>query len=53
LRVDGFEEHFENKEEDDDFRLEVYDPWSREKIEVAKGDEDSDEGYDVFHRCLS
>jgi hypothetical protein len=27
-----FEEDFENKEEDDDSKLAVYDPWNREKI---------------------
>jgi hypothetical protein len=44
IGVYGFEdkEDFENKEEDDDSKLGVYDPWSRERIEEARGDEDDD-----------
>ena len=37
IGVYGFEEDFENKEEDDDSELAVYDPWSRERIERCKG----------------
>jgi hypothetical protein len=37
--VYGFEEDFENKEEDDDdSKLAVYDPWTREKIRDATED---------------
>jgi hypothetical protein len=53
--VYGFEENFENKEEDDDSKLAVYDPWSRERIEDAKEDEDEDkddEDDDSYHRGL-
>lgn len=32
IGVYGFEEDFENKEEDDESKLAVYDPWNREKI---------------------
>jgi hypothetical protein len=45
IGVYGFEEDFENKEEDDDSKLAIYDPWSRERIEDAKEDEDADDGY--------
>jgi hypothetical protein len=31
IGVYGFEEDFENKEEDDDSKLGVYDPWSHER----------------------
>ena len=39
----GFEENFENKEEDDDSKLAVYDPWIRERLGDAKEDEDEDD----------
>jgi hypothetical protein len=42
IGVYGFEEEFENKEEDDDSKLVVYDPWTRDRIEDAKEDEDED-----------
>jgi hypothetical protein len=45
IGVYGFEEDFENKAEDDDSKLGVYDLWSRERIEDAK-DEDEDENED-------
>ena len=49
IGIYGFEEDFENKEEDDDSKLPVYDPWSREKIRDSKAgedeDEDADDGY--------
>jgi hypothetical protein len=41
--VYGFEEDFENKEEDDDSKLAVYDPWSSERTEDAKEEEDEDD----------
>ena len=42
IGVFGFEdrEDFENRDEDDDSKLAVYDPWSREKLRDAKEDED-------------
>src|ERR687892_200171 len=43
IGVYGFEEDFENKEEDDDSKLAVSDPWSRERIEDPKDDKDEDE----------
>ena len=47
IGIYGFEEDFENKEEDDDSKLAVYDLWSREKIRDAKEDEDEDD--DIYH----
>jgi hypothetical protein len=46
IGVYGFEEDFENKEEDDDSELAVYDPWSRERIRDAR--EDADEEIDDY-----
>jgi hypothetical protein len=43
IGVYGFEEDFENKEEDDDSKLAVYDPWYRDRIENTKEDEDKEE----------
>ena len=45
IGVYGFEdkEDFENKEEDDDSKLAVYDPLTGEKIRDAKEDRDEDE----------
>jgi hypothetical protein len=43
IGIYGFEEDFENKEEDDDSKLVVYDPWNREKIRDAKEDEDEED----------
>jgi hypothetical protein len=43
IGIYGFEEGFENKEEDDDSRLAVYDPWFRERTEDAKEEENEDE----------
>jgi hypothetical protein len=45
IGIYGFEEDFENKEEDDDSKLGVYDPWSRERTE-ARGDVNEDEDND-------
>ena len=42
IGIYGFEEDFENKEEDDDFKLGVYNPRSRERIGEARGDENED-----------
>jgi phage terminase large subunit-like protein len=55
IRVYGFEEDFENKEEEDDSKLVAYDPWNREKIRDSKEgedeDEDADDGnYHSWHR---
>jgi hypothetical protein len=54
IGIYGFEdrEDFENKEEDDDSKLGVYDPWSREKIRDAKEDEDEDDNsyYSLYRR---
>jgi hypothetical protein len=45
IGVYGFEEDFENKEEDNDSKLAVYDPWTGEKIRDTKegGDEDEED----------
>jgi hypothetical protein len=40
IRIYGFEEDFENKEEDDDSKLSVYDPWTEEKIRDAGENEE-------------
>jgi hypothetical protein len=40
IGIYGFEQDFENKEEDDDSKLVVYDPWSSERIEDAKENDD-------------
>jgi hypothetical protein len=47
IGVYRFEEDFENKEEDDDSKLAVYDSRTGEKIRDAKedGDEDNDSYY--------
>jgi hypothetical protein len=50
IGVYGFEEDFENKEEDDDSKLAVFDPWNREKVRDA--DEDKDEDDDSYYRSL-
>jgi hypothetical protein len=53
IGVYGFEEDFENKEEDDDSKLAVYDSRTGEKIREAK--EDGDEGEednDNYYRGL-
>jgi hypothetical protein len=42
IGVYGFEQDFENKEEDDDSKLAVYDPWSSERVGDTKGAEDED-----------
>jgi hypothetical protein len=46
IRIYGFEEDFENKEEDDDSKLPVHDPWTYGKIRDAKEDEDEDDDED-------
>jgi hypothetical protein len=50
IGVYGFEEDFENKEEDNDSKLTVYDPWSRERIEDPREDQDEDD--DSWYRSL-
>ncbi len=39
IGIYGFEEDFENKEEDDDSKLAIIDPFTSEKIQEAKEDE--------------
>lgn len=39
IGIYGFEENFENKEEDDDSKLAIIDPFTSEKIQEAKEDE--------------
>jgi hypothetical protein len=46
IGVYGFEEDFENREEDDDSKLTVYDPWSSGRIEDAKEEENEDKNED-------
>jgi hypothetical protein len=48
IGIYGFEsrEDFENKEEDDDSKLGVYDPWSRERIGEAREEENEDKDED-------
>ena len=50
IGVYGFEQDFENKEEDDDSKLRVYNPWSRERIGEAREDENEDEDDDSYYR---
>ena len=38
LGLYGFEEDFENKEEDDDSKLAVYDPWTLDKRDTKEDD---------------
>ena len=52
IGIYGFEENFENKEEDDDSKLAVYEPWSPERIAYAKEDEDENEDDDRYYRSL-
>jgi hypothetical protein len=46
IGIYGFEENFENKEEDDDSKLEVYDTRIRERLGETKEDENEDEDED-------
>jgi hypothetical protein len=52
IGIYGFEEDFENKEEDDDSKLVVIDPFTNEIIREAKGDEneDDDSHYGLYRR---
>jgi hypothetical protein len=50
IGVYGFEEDFENKEEDDDSKLAVYDSWSNERTEDAREDEYEDEDDGIYCR---
>src|SRR5918992_1770759 len=52
IGIYGFEEDLENKEEDDDSKLAVYDLLSREEMRNAKEDEDQDEDDDRYYRNL-
>src|SRR5215212_10154648 len=49
IGICGFEEDFENKEEDDDSKLGVYDPWTRERIRNAREDENEDEDDNSYY----
>ena len=48
IGVYGFEQDFENKEEDDASNLQYTNPWSRERIGEARGDENEDEDDDSY-----
>jgi len=50
IGIYGFEEDFENKDEDDDSKLAVYDPWTKEKISDTKEDDEDDDGYYGLYR---
>ena len=55
IGVYGFEEDFENKEEDeDDSKLAVYDPWSSGRTGDAREDKENkeDEDDDSYYRRL-
>src|ERR671922_3063559 len=51
IGIFGFEdrEDVENKEEDDDSKLGVYDPWTRERIRDARKDENEDEDDNSYY----
>src|SRR5918994_1702985 len=49
IGVYGFEEDFENKEEDDDSKLGAYDPRTGEKIRDAEQHEDEGEDDDRYY----
>jgi hypothetical protein len=51
IGIYGFEdrEDFENKEEDDDSKLGVYDPWTRERVRDAKEDKNEDEDDNSYY----
>jgi hypothetical protein len=49
IGIYGFEEDFENKEEDDDSKLGVYDPWTTERVRDAKEDENEDEDDNSYY----
>src|ERR687897_2594898 len=51
IGIYGFEEDFENKEEDDDSKLGVYDPWTRERVGDANEDE-NEQDEDSYYRSL-
>ena len=46
--VYGFEENFEDKEEDDDSKPAVYDPWIQERLGDAKEEEDEEDEDSYF-----
>jgi hypothetical protein len=46
IGIYGFEEDFENKEEDDDSKLSAYDPWYLERTGDAREDEIEDKNED-------
>ena len=52
IGIYGLEEDFENKKEDDDSKLAVYDPWIQERLGDAKEDEDEedDDSYFTLYR---
>ena len=49
IGIYGFEEDFENKEEDDDSKLAVYDPWTRERKRDAREDDNEDEDDNSYY----
>ena len=49
IGVYGFEEDFENKEEDDDSKLAIYDPWSRERIDAKEDEEEDEDAHDGYY----
>jgi hypothetical protein len=54
IGIYGFEKDFENREEDDDSKLPVYDPWSSERTEDANEDENEDgEDEDGYYRVYT
>jgi hypothetical protein len=54
IGIYGFQdrEDFENKEEDDDSKPAVSDPWVRERIRDTKEDENEEEDEDSYYRSL-
>jgi hypothetical protein len=52
IGIYGFEEDFENKEEDDDSKPMNIDPWSCERTGDEKEDEDDDEDDGCYYRSL-
>lgn len=52
IGVYGFDEDFENKEEDDDSKLGVYDPSERRDDAKDEDKDDEDEDYDTYRQSL-
>jgi hypothetical protein len=53
IGIYGFEdrEDFENKEEDDDSKLGVYDPWTRERVKDTKEDKNEEDDNNYYSLC--